>query len=321
MVEPDACGWIAEPGQNPAEQHLAAATTDDFELRLTGLKASSGDQLLALEDHGVPEPGMLDSLKALLAENPNLEAVSFFLRNGIRENAASRAAFAYVGGFSDADGPDPVPALVASSFALTGAALRDVRSGPGPDCWRRERSSTASCLLRRTSGLIGFRANSPCGTTSATPCGTRSVPSTGTVAMPAGWRGTPPSQVVRSCTWPVGTSAARISSSEAAIEMWPRRARSPCWGWWASPAGGWGVLRDRVTQPTSSEPPTPSPPERLRGADHTAVRRIADTIASASPALMCRPIGRDSDSSASRSANGSGSYWPAYGACRCGGMG
>lgn len=116
-------------GTASSERHVVAGTSDDFELRLRGLTLSAGDAVAFIEDHGRPVEGVLEALRTVLdPEAGAQEAVTFFLRNGTPTNVGSRALFAYVAGFSDADGPVAVPEVVCSSFALAGPTLDDARS-------------------------------------------------------------------------------------------------------------------------------------------------------------------------------------------------
>ena len=87
--------------------------------------------LVVLEDHGVPDPRLLAGIRHLFATHAHLEASTFFLRNGTAAEAASRALFAWVGGFSEVDTGPALPWPVCSSFALRRTT------------WERERERAA----------------------------------------------------------------------------------------------------------------------------------------------------------------------------------
>lgn len=125
VLEPDECQQ-GHP-ENTRETHLVASPPDDFSMRVQGLAASSGVIALALEDHGIPGPDFIRALKRLFASNPGLQGAHFFFTNGTKQGVASRALYYFVGAIADRELAWPSPALVASSFALSGPALDEAR--------------------------------------------------------------------------------------------------------------------------------------------------------------------------------------------------
>lgn len=130
VIESAPCVGAAGSGLQ-RERHVTVATHDDAEMRLLGFDELRSEVLLALEDHGVPDPGFLTSLHTLFDARPGLEACTFFLRNGTQVDLPSRAVFAFVAGFADADSAIAVPRPVCSSFAIRRATIERVASQAG----------------------------------------------------------------------------------------------------------------------------------------------------------------------------------------------
>lgn len=135
VVEPHPCADSA--GDSTGEEHIVGSA-DDFESRIEGLRRSSGDAVLVLEDHGVPGEGFVDCLRDLLDGDHAPGAVTFWMRNGTADDAPSRALFAFVAGAADPQRGGARPGIVASSFALGGRLLAECREasaegrlGPG----------------------------------------------------------------------------------------------------------------------------------------------------------------------------------------------
>ncbi len=124
VLESEPCDFT--PGVAGAEDHVTGSV-DDFESRVEGLRRSTGDTVLILEDHGVPEPEFLEALRTYFGEHKDQTAVTFWMRNGSLDGAASRALFAFVAGAAVSTRTAGRPAIVASSFALTGQELEDCR--------------------------------------------------------------------------------------------------------------------------------------------------------------------------------------------------
>ena len=117
IIELDACTAPVDD-RTAIERHLDSGGVSEDRMRLLGLEQSRGDVVVIFEDHGVPEPRMLNAIRDLFDTHPQLEACTFFLRNGTQDDVASRALFAFVGGFADADAGIAVPRPVCSSFAV-----------------------------------------------------------------------------------------------------------------------------------------------------------------------------------------------------------
>lgn len=123
VIENAPCGEPTD-GRSPGERHLACPTVGDLEMRAWAVPQAAAELVVVLENHGIPSPTFLSTLATLFAENPALEATTFFLRNGTTGNVASRAAYAFVAGFSQVDGSAPLPRPVCSAFAIRRSAVQ-----------------------------------------------------------------------------------------------------------------------------------------------------------------------------------------------------
>lgn len=125
VAEPGDC---LEPGLSPGESHRAVGAASDDAIHLWGMETARGDVVVQLEDHGVPGAGFLDYVRAAFRVHPDLDAQTYWLRNGTPVSLGSRVLFSYVAGLAEPGGRRAVPKPVCSSYALRReryVALRD----------------------------------------------------------------------------------------------------------------------------------------------------------------------------------------------------
>jgi hypothetical protein len=108
-------------------RHVGAGLLHDIDLTAAGIglasaKAKQSDVILTLEDHGVPDPGFMQNLRAFFEDNRR-QGTTFYLRNGTSSDIPSRALFSYVGGLADIDGKNKRIEPVTSSFAIRRSAI------------------------------------------------------------------------------------------------------------------------------------------------------------------------------------------------------